>query len=856
MIENYFLKEEKEMSLNLQLGTKDTWEGVVQNIIFMNDKNFGIFDFLIKGEKQPIKALGTVSNLQKSAYAKITGEVVWNDKYNENQIKISSAIVNSDKDAIAATLFISSNAIPGFTTNKSAADFINHFGSDLYSYMEDVKKLCTYKRMTEKRAKNIAKAFKENKHLYPLFKLVGSEMTYNKAIKIHQKYGSQSFDVISSNPYALAYSIDGFGFHTVDKIAMSLGIKYDSNERILAALNFSLQEAQTGGGHMYLPLEDAIKNTAEIIFSIKELKAVFYIDVLGMKQIPDDLSDWNALTLAKLVSEATTKRANIYKILEFWSREETRDAYCKKYKFTSEEIDTIDAFYDKKLNFELKIENLIADYSINSVGISPKQVIENINDIHNAGKLFITGKGAKGEDSISLIRAFRLEWQLASMIIDLIESDPLRTIDPVSLEELIEADNEFELEPEQKQAVRLAVTNRLSIISGGPGRGKTTVIKKAISGWLATTGERASVPQIILLAPTGKAAKRMSEATGFPAMTIHRFLIKNGSKTERMECDCIKDNDTLVFIDESSMLDIPLAKRLLACIKRAQICFVGDADQLPSVGPGAFLEDLIKSDKVPYVLLNACHRNAGSILDNAEAINNGAHIGMLKNDIHFRTFWTDDNNQIINAVLFAYKNMCAKYGTNEVIVLSPMRERPTGVNQLNRLLRDCVNPQENTKPEIPIGKTGVYYRLGDRIIQNKNNYEHIVVKDGESTTGIFNGETGTITDIGTNELDEPYAIVRFDDGKIAEYTISDFTETSLAYALTYHKSQGSEYKAVICILTTGDYMLLQRKILYTGETRAKDACLFVGNSKAFAMAISNINGAAKRCTLLAKMLIA
>lgn len=864
----------KEIKINTTIGLGDSgiWEGVIKAVLFqdISNPNYAVINFLPKGVDTPIIAEGNIIMPKKNALIKIIGDVIQNKaKNNQLQIKVRTSTVNASAETLAAISFVASDAIPGFTTIKVASDFIDYFGTDLESYMKDVNKLKSYPRISEKRAKEIKIAYENSSKLYPLFLLLKGNITYKKALMIYDKYKGRAVKEIYHNPYKLIYDINGFGFSTVDKIALKLGIKYDSEERILAALFNVLSIAETSEGHLYLPTKELILRTSDLIFSLQELKHIYYQDVLLSAEIPDDTSEWELTTLSELVKASKSSVSIINKILASWGKDEKRNEYCKKYKFTSEELDVIDVYYDKRMIFENKVKDIITKYSFNAIGLSSTKTMYELEKLENSNKLLVISNGAYKEEAVSQIKAYKDEAFVAKIFSENLAKGVIRQVTDINFENVInditskERQNNpnFTFDATQLEAIKLATKNRISVITGGPGCGKTTIIKTAIEYWLTSRPNNVlstNEPKVILLAPTGNAAKRMTESTGYGAKTIHRFLMQNYARRDEDEFDCIKNDDTLIFVDESSMIDIFLIKRLVACTKRAQICFVGDVDQLPSVGAGKVLSDMLTSGKIPYIKLDSCHRNAGSIYENSLLIKKGCKIGTLTNDNHFRTIWVNDTTAILNNTINVYKSFMAKYNytTKDIIVLAAMRERSVGVNVLNKLLKDEINPASKDKKECKF--KGIVYREGDRVMQTINNYKKEVYINNAPNLGIFNGETGTIFSIYevkdeiTNEIDETYITVEFDDGKLVDYTRNELSELELAFALTYHKSQGCEYKAVICILNTSDFMLLQRNIIYTGETRAKQACFFIGSPKAFSLALNDASSgkSSKRNTML------
>lgn len=384
------------------------------------------------------------------------------------------------------------------------------------------------------------------------------------------------------------------------------------------------------------------------------------------------------------------------------------------------------------------------------------------------------------------------------------------------------------LTAEQRLAVEKALTDGVLIITGGPGTGKTTTVRSIIR-LLRLQGE-----EVLLAAPTGRAAKRLTEATGVPAKTIHRLLefgytagsgLKYGRDEENpLEADA-------VIIDEVSMIDLPLFYQLLKAITPGtRLILVGDQDQLPSVGPGSVLRDLIASGVVPTVRLKTVFRQSAKskIVTNAHRINEGLMPDFQGADDFF-FIGIEEPAQIVEAIIKLVTVRLPRYlkcNPLEVIqVLSPMRKTLTGVDNLNPALQAVLNPKSNSKPELQFGER--IFRQGDKVMQIRNNYQK----------NVFNGDLGRIVRI---EPEEQVLTVSFDEeDSPVTYEYEELDELVLAYAISVHKSQGSEYPVVVLPVTTQHYMLLQRNLLYTAITRAKRMVVLVGTKKALAIAVKN-----------------
>lgn len=404
------------------------------------------------------------------------------------------------------------------------------------------------------------------------------------------------------------------------------------------------------------------------------------------------------------------------------------------------------------------------------------------------------------------------------------------------------------LEEEQKQAILSAAKYGLFILTGGPGTGKTTTINQMLRFFESENMD------IRLAAPTGRAAKRMTETTGYEASTIHRLLEISSMSDEMGESVRFERNEQnpletdVVIIDEMSMVDIFLMYSLLSALPvGTRLVLVGDVDQLPSVGPGAVLRDMLRSGAFPSIRLSRIFRQAASsdIIVNAHKINSGQQIVLGNKSKDFFFLRRSDPNLIISNIIELVRDKLPGYVDAkpfDIQVLSPMRKGALGVERLNRILQEYLNPPSEEKAERMFGDNK--FRVGDKVMQIKNNYQieweikrgryGIVVDHGQ---GIFNGDMGTIREI--NEFANILTI-EFDEGRFVDYPFSNIEELELAYAVTIHKSQGSEYPAVILPLLTGPRMLFSRNLLYTAVTRARKCVMILGSEETVRGMIENV----------------
>ncbi len=411
----------------------------------------------------------------------------------------------------------------------------------------------------------------------------------------------------------------------------------------------------------------------------------------------------------------------------------------------------------------------------------------------------------------------------------------------------VEEQTKVTLAQQQKQAVIDAMTHGVLIITGGPGTGKTTTINTIIQILLQEDNE------IVLAAPTGRAAKRMTEATGMEAQTIHRLLGINfiNEDKRRQTFDKNEENPIdadVIIIDESSMIDIALMHSFLRAVSAGtRLILVGDVDQLPSVGAGNVLKDLITCQKLPVVVLNQIFRQAqeSAIIMNAHRINQGQKLVLNEKEKDFffvkRAYPEDIVKAIVELAIRRLPNFLSCDSIKDIQVLTPIRKSSIGVYHLNEVLQQALNPPDENKKEKLFRNT--IFREGDKVMQIKNNYNIVwkiynhFGKVKEEGVGVFNGDAGMVTDIDeTNELLE----VTFDDDKCVVYDFTQLEELELAYAITIHKSQGSEYPVVIMPVHNGPPMLMTRNLLYTAVTRAKQLVVLVGlEDKISAMVANN-----------------
>ena len=409
----------------------------------------------------------------------------------------------------------------------------------------------------------------------------------------------------------------------------------------------------------------------------------------------------------------------------------------------------------------------------------------------------------------------------------------------------VEEKEKIELDPLQHKAVIESIKHGLLILTGGPGTGKTTTINTMIQ-FFESEGL-----SILLAAPTGRAAKRMTEATGYEAQTIHRLLEVNGNPEEESTGGFLRNRENpleadVIIIDEMSMVDLNLMHALLsAVVQGTRLILVGDVDQLPSVGPGSVLKDIISSERFHVVTLTKIFRQAGEsdIIMNAHKINAGEPVELNKKSRDFFFVKCDEADTIIGGIIALIQRKLPQYvqaHPNEIQVMTPTRKGLLGVERMNVILQKYLNPADEKKTEREIN--GRLFREGDKVMQIKNNYQlewEICTRFGltvDKGMGVFNGDMGVISEI--NEYKETVE-VEYDEGRKVKYGFDMVDELELAYAITVHKSRGSEYPAVILPLLPGPKLLYNRNLLYTAVTRAKKCLTIIGSDTTFQEMIRN-----------------
>lgn len=645
-----------------------------------------------------------------------------------------------------------------------------------------------------------------------LFKGVG-EAT---ARAIVTKFGNQTLEIIEKSPTQL-FKVKGVSL----KKAMEIGLAFNSMRRMQDAILF-LQKFSISINmaiKIYRIYGDDTKKTVEA----NPYRLIDDVDRLGFATADRMAAEMGI----EKDSDFRIKAGITYTLKDFAAK--NGHTFLPRTLLTDEVL--------KLLGFDESMTDRIA-YNIEDMVFLKQLYLYDLDD----------------DKAVMTYPAYLLERSLARRLAAIEEEHEAVITARDGYIEKYEAQNGITLHQSQKEAVTAAFERGVEIITGGPGTGKTTIIK-CIAEIFEQQGRKA-----VLCAPTGRAAKRLSEATGREAKTIHRLLdldFKDGkgyftyNENTRLPAD-------VVIVDEVSMVDEYVFGALVKAVDRgAGLILVGDKDQLPSVGAGNVLADLIASGKFAVTCLTHIYRQAEQslIVTNAHRINNGRMpvLDVKDNDFFFEE--KDSPAEARNAVVELVTKRIPDYfkvNADDIQVLCPMKKGIAGVESLNAEIRQKLNPPKYKSPEMKSGETS--YRVGDKVMQIVNDYQQewtLKTEEGvESGSGIFNGELGYIEEI--NMLNQKFK-VRFTDDKVAIYSFSDLEHLVLAYAVSIHKSQGSEFDTVVISVTGNNFMLMTRNLLYTAVTRAKKRVVLVGSREAVAKMVKN-NYTAKRFTLLKEFL--
>jgi exodeoxyribonuclease V alpha subunit len=668
----------------------------------------------------------------------------------------------------------------------TAAKVVARFGLETFTVLDQhPQRLREIPGLGPHKARRIATAWEEHKAIKAvLLCLQGVGISTSYAVKIYQQYGDAAVSVITHEPYRLAREVEGIGFKTADAIAQALGYARDHPERIKAGTLFVLSEATNREGHTYLPRLHLMKKASRLL-------------EVSTEQVDEAIDE--LLLDQGLQIEVRTLQANGYHQLA---------PLLSSTWLASEDL-TGDECCEERVSFD--------------TGEAPDEARLEANITRRNSFLL-------REEAVSLLPFYYAERGVARHLLRLAlspaECGRLAELQQANFSDLFEhlaTSESLLLAERQKEGITIALTFPFSIITGGPGTGKTTSLRALIRLLMLKH------KQVVLAAPTGRAAKRLSQATGIEAKTLHRLLqLRPDARSPYDQANPLLAD--MVVVDEASMLDILLMNTLLKAIATGtHLLLVGDADQLPSIGPGKVLADIIASQVAPVVQLETIYRQgAGSgIATNARRMKQGQMPRVGPEISDFFLFSQDDLALISQLVVdLVAKRIPSKLGfrSEEIQVLAPMHRGRCGVDELNRRLQEALNPPSRQKAEKPYG--GMLFRVGDKVLQVRNNYDKEV----------FNGDVGSIIAI---DLEEQCLIVQGEEGREVRYRWNELDELTLAYAMSIHKSQGSEYPVCVIPLAKEQHPLLQRRVLYTAVTRARQLVVLVGSKEALSLGISN-----------------
>ncbi|MCC6602666.1 MAG: ATP-dependent RecD-like DNA helicase [Anaerolineae bacterium] len=747
--------------------------GSVERVTYYNEENGysvlrlkpdsrGMLPFrYASGREALITVVGNMPEVQPGEWLKLTGK--WGNHAKHGRQFLAEFCEQSlPATSEGIKRYLGSGLIRG-VGKVMAERIVQRFGEETLDVIEyEPQRLQTVLGIGQKRVGQIVKAWEEQRAIKDVMIFLQSHgVSTNLATKIYKKYGDTSLAVVQNTPYKLVQDVYGIGFKTADKIAQALGLAPDDPGRIEAGIAYTLNR-MAEDGHVYVPQEELEPEAAEILGLAAE-KVTAVIDQL-------ETSDFiKRETLRYPVSGNPS--SVIGKQLSVIGEEKAVYEVGKP-EVREERAVYLTPFYYSEIGVTKRIQQLI-------------------------------------EHPTSRLAVIRNRYSVSS------------NQSPIS--NLQSPNSGIKLAPQQLHAIQTAVTHKVTILTGGPGTGKTTTMRA-----LLDLLDRHRLTYA-LASPTGRAAKRLAEATGREAKTVHRLLeFKPGEGYGRSESNQL-DAD-MIIIDEASMLDLLLTHNLLKAIgPDSHLLLVGDVDQLPSVGAGDVLRDLIDSGKTAVVRLQTIFRQASDslIISNAHLINEGKMPQTTPEAQDFFLFIKEAPDEAAELLVDVVKNRVPlKFKLDpldDIQVLSPMYNGAVGVSNLNLLLQEALNPPGQGKAERKLA--GRLFRVGDKVMQTVNNYDK----------NVYNGDIGRVT--GMDILQQTLTVSI--DGAPVVYDFLEVDELVHAFAISVHKSQGAEYPCVVMPVATQHYLMLQRNLLYTAVTRAKKLVVLVGTRKAIRIAVQN-----------------
>ena len=751
----------------------ESLEGTLERVTFYSNETSYMVGRLGRSGKENVTIVGYFPPLREGESLSLRGDWTVHPRYGRQfQVKEWESITPKSRKGLER--FLASGLIKGVGSH-TAALLIKQFDLDVLEVIStEPSRLTQIPGIGPKKAALIHQSYLKQQEIKDVMLFLQDyDLSPSLAVRIFRHYGKESIPLLRENPYRLAEEVHGIGFITADKIARKLGLPFNSPQRVRAAVLFILNQA-ADQGHVYLP-------EGELSGKVEELLCA------GEKNPSQNGGSESSVqpSSGQAIGKNSTTKEDAIAGPEQGMPQELPDMLV---------MEQLDKLVEEQLLFRQQ----------DPVG---EQIIY-------AAPFYYAEKGA-AQKLITL-----LQRQLV-----LFSPQDKGFVQAVLQEE------ELDLAPEQVEAITGACENGVMVITGGPGTGKTTTIRALLALF-----KRYSL-KIMLTAPTGRAARRMSEATGMEAKTIHRLLEFTYTEGQGFRFQRGEDNPLsaqVVIIDEVSMVDLILFYNLLKALPPGcRLIMVGDVDQLPSVGAGNVLRDVLSSETVPSVRLQTIFRQAreSMIVVNAHQINKGEFPDLNRREKDFFFVSEEDPERVTQLIVELCRDRLPRFGSfdplEEIQVLTPMRRTKAGVEILNTLLQKELNPPTRYKGELASG--GVTFRLGDKVMQIQNNYEK----------EIFNGDIGRITTI---DGEEGQLIVTYTDHLSSRHVVYDtagLDELVLAYAISVHKSQGSEYPVVVMPVITQHYILLQRNLLYTAITRARRMVVLVGTRKAISIALRN-----------------
>lgn len=717
-------------------GAKEEVTGTVESVVYRNEQNGYTILEVSTDKKELVTVVGTMPFVSEGENITVRGSYVVHSEYGR-QLKADSFEKRIPEQPDAILKYLSSGVIKGIGP-KTAEKIVEKYGADTFEVMSNHPDwLADFKGISPRRALEIGDEIRRQMGFYRLFDFCRDVVPMHVALRIYQNYGERAVEQLRTNPYALCGKIRGFSFTAADQIAMGAGGAPDARERVLGATVRVLERACETGGHACLPVKQVVIEVASLL-------------ELDPKEVAEHEKDF---VLEKQIGYLHRKADSLLYINRFYEAERSIAGRL------------------------LQLDRACVRYRV--------------------------------EDMEPLVNRAMLESGL-------------------------------EYAAMQRKAIFEAASSGVLIITGGPGTGKTTIIKALIRIYESMGCE------VALAAPTGRAAKRMAESTACEARTIHRLLEvefrdeadgDEGATFARNEHNLL-DAD-IIIIDEASMIDMFLMQALLAAIRPgARLVLLGDCDQLPSVGAGNVLHDLINSGCFNTVRLTEIFRQGSEslIVTNAHRINRGEMPVTDARDKDFFFMKREGGALISTLAEVTAKRLPATYGVSafdKIQVITPTRKGAAGTEALNLLLQAELNPPTKDKAEKKF--RDVVFREGDKVMQIRNNYDLTWDEDGKERFGIYNGDIGVIGKIYDRQS---YMMVNF-DGREVKYGFDLLEDLELAYAITVHKSQGSEYPFVVMPVTDFPPMLMTRNLLYTAVTRAKTMAVLIGREDALSRMVEN-----------------